>query len=101
MRKFLLQLWRDERGAVTVTPTLSGKAAFACTVIATADADVTTGNIAHGLPAAPLISGTTQIRSQAPAPMPTSARATVNTTHLTTPISPTTRTPYSDPQILT
>lgn len=39
--------------AVTVTTVLAGVAMFIADVEATADADVTTGNVAHGLGAAP------------------------------------------------
>ena len=51
--------------AVTVTTVLAGYTTFIASVIATADADVTTGNIAHGLGAAPLLFGVTPVLSQA------------------------------------
>lgn len=41
--------------AVTVTTVLAGVTTFIADVEATADADVTTGNIAHGLGAAPAV----------------------------------------------
>jgi len=40
--------------AVTVTTVLAGTSRFICDIAATADGDVTTGNIAHGLGATPL-----------------------------------------------
>jgi len=100
MKKFLLELWRDQRGAVTVTTTLAGKNAFAATVTATADADVTTGNIAHGLSAAPLIYGITQILSQALAAMSNWALTTVNATNLVGTKLATTGSGNGSPQIL-
>ena len=40
--------------AVTVTTVLAGTSRFICDIAATADGDTVTGNIAHGLGAAPL-----------------------------------------------
>lgn len=50
--------------AVTIANTLAGVNTFICTVIATADADVT-ATCPHGLAAAPKLYGVTQVLSQA------------------------------------
>lgn len=50
--------------AVTITNTLAGYSTFICTVIATADADVT-ATAPHGLASTPLLWGFTQVLSQA------------------------------------
>lgn len=41
--------------AVTVTAVLAGTSTYIADITATADGDLTTGNIAHGLGAAPLL----------------------------------------------
>ncbi len=52
---FLRQLWKDCVGAVTVSNanTTTRYMTFRFDIIATADADTTTGDVAHGLPATP------------------------------------------------
>jgi hypothetical protein len=50
--------------AVTIANTLAGVSTFICTVIATADADVT-AIAPHGLATTPLLWGVTQVLSQA------------------------------------
>lgn len=51
--------------AVTVATVLGGYTTFIASVICTADADVGTGNVAHGLGVAPKLFGVTQVLSQA------------------------------------
>jgi len=50
--------------AVTVTPVLAGANIYIADITATADADVTSGNIAHGLGAAPLDISLTPLKAE-------------------------------------
>lgn len=67
--------------AVTVTPVLAGVTTFIADVEATADADVTTGNIAHGLGVAPAHLSVANLL-QAAAALSAWALTTVNATNI-------------------
>lgn len=68
--------------AVTVTTVLAGYTTFAGTITATADADTTTGNIAHGLGVTPKILGGMQLISQALTALAAWALTTLGSTNL-------------------
>jgi len=64
LKKFLVKLWKDERGAVTIAAVLAGSYMNISSVIASADAD-TTATITHGLVGTPLIGICSPVLSQA------------------------------------
>ena len=67
--------------AVTVTTVLAGITTFIADIEATADADVTTGNIAHGLGAVPQVVTLTNLL-QASAALSAWAVTTIDATNL-------------------
>lgn len=67
--------------AVTVTTVLAGKTIFIADIEATADADVSSGNIAHGLGAVPLDFSIVNLQ-QAPAALSAWALTTKDATNL-------------------
>ena len=69
--------------AVTVTIVLAGTSRFIADVTATADADVTTGNIPHGLGATPLSKYLTMTQAFAAAAYPGWCIITLDATNFT------------------
>lgn len=68
--------------AVTVTTILAGTSRFIADIAATADADLTTGNIPHGLGAIPLSKYLTMVQTFAPAAYPCWAVVTLDATNV-------------------
>lgn len=68
--------------AVTNTTVLAGYTSFIADTTATADGDTSTGNIAHGLGAQPLMGFFTQLISQALTALSAWALTTFNTTDI-------------------
>ena len=68
--------------AVTVTTILAGTSTFIADITATADADSTTGNVAHGLGAAPLDVSLCMLQVLATTAIPSWAITTKDATNL-------------------